>query len=98
MASLMKNTEKLPDRFDYISRIYKRMAGDEFLGFNNSVYLSERDTADRNFALAFYMRENKCFPEGLNMNESMDLYFQMCSVEATCESASVIAATLANGE
>ena len=26
------------------------------------VFLSERDTADRNHALAYFMRENNCFP------------------------------------
>ena len=26
------------------------------------VFLSERETADRNHALAYFMRENKCFP------------------------------------
>ena len=28
-------------------------------GFDNSVYLSERKTADRNFALGYFMREKK---------------------------------------
>ena len=32
--------------------------GDEHIGFNNSVFLSERDTADRNFALAYFMKVN----------------------------------------
>lgn len=47
------------------------------MGFNNSVFLSERETADRNFAMAYYMRENKCFPAGTNLQDSMDLYFQV---------------------
>jgi len=47
------------------------------VGFNNSVFLSERETADRNFAMAYYMRENKCFPPGTNLQDSMDLYFQV---------------------
>ena len=32
-------------------------------GFQNSTFLSERDTADRNHALAYFMRESGCFPE-----------------------------------
>ena len=32
-------------------------------GFQNSTFLSERDTADRNHALAYFMRESACFPE-----------------------------------
>ncbi len=29
----------------------QKMSGGEYLGFNNSIFLSERDTADRNSAL-----------------------------------------------
>lgn len=53
------------------------MAGGEDLGFNNAVFLSEREAADRNYALGFYMREHKCFPEKANFKECMDFYFQV---------------------
>ena len=45
--------------------------------FNNSVFLSERDTADRNFALAYYMKENNCFPKGFVLQDCLDFYFQV---------------------
>ena len=32
------------------------LPGGEHIGFNNSVFLSERDSADRNFALAYFMK------------------------------------------
>lgn len=95
--SLVKPDLNLADRFDYVLKMFKRLAGDEFVSFNNSVFLSERSTADRNFALGYYLKENKCFPKGTNLHETLDFYFQLCSVEATCDSAAVIAATLANG-
>lgn len=53
------------------------MSGGEIFGFNNAVFLSEREAADRNYALGFYMRENKCFPEKTNLRECMDFYFQV---------------------
>ncbi|XP_067666238.1 glutaminase liver isoform, mitochondrial-like isoform X1 [Haliotis asinina] len=113
-CSLLKKDLNLADRFDFTNKMYKRMAGNEYMSFNNSVYeayfdpndhicdsdrrfLSERETADRNFALGYYMRENKCFPKGTNLIELLDFYFQCCSAEITCESGAVIAATLANG-
>ena len=39
----------------------KKIAGGEFMGFNNAVFMSERETADRNFAMAYYMKENRCY-------------------------------------
>ena len=48
-----------------------------FSSFNNSVFLSERETADRNYALSYYMKENKCFPKGFNLQECLDFYFQV---------------------
>ncbi|XP_070208470.1 glutaminase kidney isoform, mitochondrial-like [Littorina saxatilis] len=96
-SSLVKPELNLADRFDYTLKMFKRLAGDEFVSFNNSVFLSERDTADRNFAIAYHMKEKQCFPKGTNLMEIMDFYFQLCSVEMTCDSAAVVAATLANG-
>uniref|UniRef100_A0AC35U614 Glutaminase n=1 Tax=Rhabditophanes sp. KR3021 TaxID=114890 RepID=A0AC35U614_9BILA len=77
---------------------YREIAGGEYIGFNNATFLSERSTADRNFAIAYYMKEMGCFPkETTCLTEALDFYFQLCSLEATCESLSVMAATLANG-
>lgn len=55
----------------------QRLGGNEDLGFNNAVFLSERECADRNYALGFYMREHKCFPENCKLKECMDFYFQV---------------------
>jgi len=53
------------------------MAGGETVGFSNGTFLSERENADRNHALAYYMRENKCFPEKTDLTAALDLYFQV---------------------
>ncbi|KAI6221261.1 No extended memory [Aphelenchoides besseyi] len=97
-CSLIQSQKTLADRFDHMLAQYRRLAGNEYVGFNNGVFLSERSTADRNKALAYYMRENDCFPKDCtNLMETLDFYFQLCSLELTCESASVLAATLAFG-
>jgi glutaminase len=41
---------------------YRKISGGEYVGFNNAVFLSEQSTADRNFALSYYMKEKGCFP------------------------------------
>lgn len=64
-VSMIQRELKLADRFDYIMRIIRAMAGGEYVGFSNPTFLSERETADRNYALGYYMKENHCFPEGI---------------------------------
>lgn len=96
-AALIKPEFSAADRFDFVFEMYKRLTAGEYLGFNNSVFLSEKECADRNFALAYFMRENKCFPASTKLQETLDFYFQLCSLEITAESGAVMAATLANG-
>ena len=67
------------------------LSGGRRPGFDNSVYLSERETADRNFALAYYMREKGVFPEGTDLHDVLDFYFQCCAIEMSAESFAVVA-------
>ncbi|XP_043261573.1 glutaminase kidney isoform, mitochondrial isoform X4 [Colletes gigas] len=97
LKSLIKPEMTLAEKFDFAINYFKKLAGGENLGFNNAVFLSEREAADRNYALGFYMREHNCYPDKTNLREIMDFYFQCCSMEANCDTMSVMAATLANG-
>ncbi|XP_076682222.1 glutaminase isoform X4 [Andrena cerasifolii] len=97
LKSLIKTDMTLAEKFDFTMNYFKRLAGGENLGFNNAVFLSEREAADRNYALGFYMREHNCYPDKTNLREIMDFYFQCCSMEANCDTMAVMAATLANG-
>uniref|UniRef100_A0A672IPC8 glutaminase n=1 Tax=Salarias fasciatus TaxID=181472 RepID=A0A672IPC8_SALFA len=80
-----------------VMNFMNKLAGNEYVGFSNATFQSERESGDRNFAIGYYLKEKKCFPEGTDMTAILDFYFQLCSIEVTCESASVMAATLANG-
>ena len=84
-------------RFAYVLDTWQALSGGVRPGFNNAVFLSERETADRNFALAYFMREKGAFPHGTNLQEVLEFYFQCCSIEVTARMMSVVAATLANG-
>jgi len=84
-------------RFDFVLERWGSLCGGEKVGFDNLVYQSERKTADRNFALGYYMREHKAFPENADMLQALEFYFQSCSIEVNVEKMSVLAATLANG-
>ncbi|XP_078119253.1 glutaminase kidney isoform, mitochondrial isoform X5 [Sander vitreus] len=96
-TSLIKQGASNAERFDYVMNFLKNMSGNEYVGFSNATFQSERESGDRNFAIGYYLKEKKCFPEGTDMTSVLDFYFQLCSIEVTCESASVMAATLANG-
>jgi len=39
-------------RFDFVTDVWRRLAGGRKIGFQNSTYMGERATADRNFCLA----------------------------------------------
>ena len=53
------------------------MAGGECVGFDNSAFLGYREVADRYYVLSYYMQENKCFPKGSNIKDTLDLLHQV---------------------
>ncbi|KAI6193256.1 Glutaminase [Aphelenchoides besseyi] len=99
VTAMLKRGWNMADRYEFVFNEYKALAANEYIGFNNSVFLSERETAARNFSLAFYLKENKCFPPDISssLRNELDFYFQLCSLETNCESLAVMGATLANG-
>ncbi|XP_029506217.1 glutaminase kidney isoform, mitochondrial-like isoform X1 [Oncorhynchus nerka] len=97
ISSLIKPGSNKAEKFDYVMDFIKKMAGQEYVGFSNATFQSEKETGDRNFAIGYYLKEKKCFPRGAEMIDALDFYFQLCSIEVTCESGSVMAATLAHG-
>lgn len=96
-ASLIRPEATLADRFDFMMDRWASLSGGRRPAFDNAVYLSEKQTADRNFALAYFMRENQAFPPDTDIIETLDFYFQCCSITVDVRQMSIIAATLANG-
>ena len=95
-CSLLKPELPLADRFEYVMDMFAKLAGHQQPRFNNSVYLSEKATADRNFALGYFMREKQAFPEGADLTEVLEFYFQCCSIEVTSSMMATVGATLAS--
>ena len=95
-CSLIDRQNSIADRFDRVNKTWRSLCGGKPVSFNNSVYLSERQTADRNFALAYFMREKNAFPEKTNLTETLEFYFQCCSIESKTYDLAAAAATLAN--
>jgi glutaminase len=95
-SSLIRPDLDIADRFDHVAETWRRLTAGRRVGFNNAVYLSERQTADRNFALGYSMRESGAFRPGVDVQETLEFYFQNCSVEVDAEMLSIAAASLAN--
>jgi glutaminase len=95
-TSLIRPDLDIADRFDHVAATWRRLAGGRRPGFNNAVYLSERQTADRNFALGYSMRESGAFRPGTDLVTTLEFYFQSCSIEVDAEMLAIAAASLAN--
>lgn len=96
-CSLIRQDLDVADRFDFVLNIWRKLTGGLPVGFNNSVYLSERQTADRNFALGYFMREKGAFPKDTKLIKVLEFYFQCCSIEMSTDAMSVVAGALAGG-
>lgn len=95
-ASLISPERPLHERFEAIAACWASLCGSA-PGFDNAVYQSERGSADRNRALAYFMREQGAFAPGTDLEASLELYFQSCALTLDVGQLAVAAATLANG-
>uniref|UniRef100_A0A672RVZ2 glutaminase n=1 Tax=Sinocyclocheilus grahami TaxID=75366 RepID=A0A672RVZ2_SINGR len=58
-TSLIKQGASNAEKFDYMMSFLKMMAGNEYVGFSNATFQSERESGDRNFAIGYYLKEKK---------------------------------------
>lgn len=89
---LGKDTEEKVDRILSRLRVY---AGNDALVVDSDIFEHEMRTADRNRATAYLMRS-----EGMlsgDVEATLAVYLQQCSVKVTCRDLAVMAATLSNG-
>ncbi|XP_065897800.1 putative glutaminase 2 [Dysidea avara] len=96
LCALHAPSSSSADRINQMLKIYKRLCGGETLSVSMPIYSSEKDHADRNYALAYFLKENKCFPPNTQLESILNYYFQLCSIEITCQNGAVMAGTLAN--
>lgn len=65
------------------------------IDINHTVFLSERSTGYRNRALANLLKSNNVLKG--DVDQTLDVYFNLCSFEASIQQASYFAMILANG-
>lgn len=82
-----------PERVTRMLDMFSRYCG-RSVHINSSVFASERATGHRNRAIAHLMLNFNMI--GDRLEESLELYFQQCSIMLTCHDLAVMGATLAN--
>eukprot|EP00040_Diaphanoeca_grandis_P025613 m.142145 g.142145 ORF g.142145 m.142145 type:complete len:664 (+) comp30233_c1_seq1:245-2236(+) len=87
-------------RLKKVLEIWKRLSGgdDAPIGYDDPTYKSESGSADRNWCLGYMMKESGAFPPCFSsLSDTLELYFQICSIMSTNEAMAIMSATLANG-
>jgi glutaminase len=83
------------ERLNRLLNYFKGFVGHDDIFADLATFTSERSTGHRNRAVAHLMRGFDMVSE--KFEDSLDLYFQQCSVLVSCRDLAVMAATLANG-
>ncbi len=92
-ADLIKGASAT-ERLKRMLAMFKRYTGRE-LDVNVPVFLSEKSTGYRNRAIAYLMLNFGMVTD--RVDETLDLYFQQCSIMVNAKDLAMMAATLANG-
>ena len=87
------NGDSVEDKFDRLLHLITQTAPGCNISFNKDVYMSEKQTGDRNRAIAYFLRDIKALSG--DAEESLDLYFRQCSIEVDCLTLATMARTLA---
>jgi glutaminase len=93
VVSMLKGTCG-DEKYQRALELFKKMSHNYDLTYNKAVYESEKATASRNRALAYYMMSTGVL-EG-DVEDILDAYFKLCSLEVNCEDLAKIGAVLAN--
>ncbi|MCF0149189.1 MAG: glutaminase A [Clostridium sp.] len=86
-----KNVE---EKLEKILDFMRTVTNNNHIDVNEEVYLSEKETGNRNRALAYFMKSTGVL-EG-DVEEILELYFKQCSIELTAKDLARFGAVLAN--
>jgi len=94
VVSLIKGEDNI-DKIEKILSFIRRLADNENISVDNSVFLSEKVTGDRNRSMLYFLKSIGNIEE--NVEEILDLYFMQCAIKATCKDLARIALVLSHG-
>lgn len=82
------------ERFERILNFYQRISDFKESELMEDVFDSEMKTADRNKAIAYYLKSKNIFTA--NPDEVLELYIKSCSISSNIEGLATMGAVLAN--
>ncbi|MFD3157657.1 glutaminase A [Haloimpatiens sp. FM7330] len=82
------------ETFNRILKFTRKISGNPEININEAVYKSEKETGNRNRALAYFMKSTGVLKG--DVEEILDVYFKQCSMEVTCGDLARIGSMLAN--
>ncbi|MFJ5770251.1 glutaminase [Psychrobacillus sp. NPDC093180] len=80
-------------KLDSVLLLMEKMVGKPFT-YNEEVFLSEWKTANRNRALAYYLKETGYLE--IEVEEALEVYLKQCSIEVTTEDVALMGLVLAH--
>ncbi len=93
VTSLIKGSKE--EKFNKILELIQQITDNNKIYYNTQVYLSEKETGDRNRAIA-YLLKNKNMIQG-DVDHILDAYFKQCSIEIDSVDLAKIGRFIANG-
>lgn len=85
--------KSVDERLDCILDLLRKMTGNPDIQVNEAVYCSEKKTADRNRALAWFLKDTGVLTT--DVEETLDLYFRHCAIEVTAKEIAQMGMVLA---
>ena len=82
------------EKTNRILEFTRKLAKNDLIEIDSTVYLSEKATGDKNRALAYMLNAYKMINE--NVEELLDCYFSACSIKVNCKDLANIAFALAH--
>ena len=83
------------EKVERIVEVMRLYAGNQSLKVDQATFEREWASADRNRAIAYLMRSQGALTG--DVEETLSVYLQQCSIKVTCDDVARMAATLANG-
>jgi glutaminase len=96
IAELISPQSDSSAKYEYIIQYWTQLQAGTRPTFSNTVFLAEKSTAYRNYALTYFMKEQHSLSPTTDVDRVIGDYLSYCSIESNCELLSIVAATLAN--